>query len=94
MDCTSVCNCRELTTVCDPVTGCAACRDGFMGSSCDQNINECNSSPCPANSMCNDTVGSFICPCNAGYEMNPDGSCTGRIIHIFYNDKILYHINI
>ena len=36
------------------------------------NVDECSNgdASCPANSVCIDTVGSYICPCNYGYTKN------------------------
>ena len=42
-------------------------------------INECLSSPC--NHTCTNTAGSFVCSCNDGYELGPDGlSCHGMTV--------------
>ena len=39
-------------------------------------IDECSSSPC--NHTCTNTVGSFVCSCNDGYELDDDGTtCNG-----------------
>ena len=41
-------------------------------------MDECLSSPCDANAICQNTIGSFTCTCNAGFT--GDGlSCTGKI---------------
>ena len=41
-------------------------------------IDECLSSPCDPNAVCQNTIGSFTCTCNAGFT--GDGlSCTGKI---------------
>ena len=41
-----------------------------------QNRNECLTAPCQANATCNNTVGSYICACDSGY--NGDGfNCSG-----------------
>ena len=41
-------------------------------------IDEClNTTTCDANAECNNTYGSFLCTCNAGYEGN-GFTCTGR----------------
>ena len=51
--------------------------------------NECDTSPCHANAICNNTVGSYICTCGSGYT--GDGfSCSGMfyVIYIF-----LYPLN-
>ena len=43
-------------------------------------IDECstNSHSCDANAVCNNTVGSYVCACKAGYT--GDGrTCTGKL---------------
>ena len=44
-------------------------------------INECSTNPCPANSRCQNTVGSYTCTCNFGYQLNTETKqCEGKII--------------
>ena len=52
----TVCECQCLTGYesTDPDNGC-------------DNIIECDTSPCDANAVCTDTVGSFGCACNSGF---------------------------
>ena len=38
---------------------------------------ECIESPCPENSECINTAGSFVCPCQSGYELIED-MCQGK----------------
>ena len=43
-------------------------------------IDECLSSPCHSNAMCNNTAGGFTCSCNYGYTGDGVGSCCKLII--------------
>lgn len=38
-------------------------------------VNECDSMPCEANQICNNTVGSFMCLCLPGFILTEDGMC-------------------
>eukprot|EP00117_Sycon_ciliatum_P033036 scpid61463/ scgid1264/ Fibrillin-1 len=46
------------------------CEIGFEGVGTVQcaNVNECDDTPCDDNAFCSDTVGSFTCACQPGYE--------------------------
>ena len=46
------------------------CADGYTGSRCEVNINDCQSSVCPNNSMCVDGVNSYQCICNLDFMQN------------------------
>lgn len=43
------------------------CLAGFMGVTCQTNINECASNPCQNGGTCTDGVNSYTCNCLAGY---------------------------
>ncbi|XP_078610821.1 uncharacterized protein LOC144881543 [Branchiostoma floridae x Branchiostoma japonicum] len=43
-----------------------SCENGWEGTNCDQNIDECASFPC-AHGACDDTIGSFTCSCDNGW---------------------------
>jgi len=46
-------------------------------------INECSSSPC--DHTCNNTVGSYECSCNFGYELDSDGiTCNGMYVLVLF----------
>jgi len=38
-----------------------------MGSTCEENINECLNSPCQNGARCNDTIGDYQCQCSDRY---------------------------
>lgn len=42
-----------------------------------EDINECSTNPCQANASCQNTVGSFVCQCNEGFELSSDNSGRG-----------------
>ncbi|CAH1266832.1 NOTCH3 [Branchiostoma lanceolatum] len=46
-----------------------ACRLGWTGTHCDQDIDECvhNNNNCDTEATCTNTAGSFTCTCNTGY---------------------------
>ena len=41
-------------------------------------INECEENPCAAHSKCNNTIGSFSCKCEHGFEY-VDEQCVGML---------------
>ena len=43
------------------------CVDGFTGSNCAIDVDECASSPCNNGATCNNEIGSFSCSCPQGY---------------------------
>lgn len=43
------------------------CRDGFTGTFCEIDINECQSSPCQNGGTCIDLENSYACYCPDGY---------------------------
>ena len=51
---------------------------------CLQDVNECNSKPCNQDAHCENTVASFTCTCNFGYEGN-GFNCTGQLRTNFYS---------
>lgn len=40
-------------------------------------INECEHTPCGNNTICTDTVGSFVCSCKEDYTGDPMKGCHG-----------------
>ncbi|RUS86242.1 hypothetical protein EGW08_005984, partial [Elysia chlorotica] len=56
---------------------CSACPAGFTADSgrC-KDVNECLvSTTCPKNSLCTNTIGSYMCTCNAGFRKDSSGNC-------------------
>ncbi|KAM6923263.1 protein eyes shut homolog [Lycodopsis pacificus] len=49
-----------------PVYTCE-CPLGFTGTSCETEVNECDSSPCQHNGTCSDLLGRHECQCHAGF---------------------------
>lgn len=44
------------------------CMDGYSGSYCQTEINECDSAPCQNGATCRDLVGSYSCQCAKGFQ--------------------------
>ncbi|XP_046357628.2 uncharacterized protein LOC124135955 [Haliotis rufescens] len=78
-DCTQSCACDfTRTTSCNPQNGTCTCNPEWTGSTCTDNVNECNnSSPvCTgSNEQCRDTQGSFECDCTRGYIKASNNTC-------------------
>lgn len=47
--------------------GCV-CKDGWKGSDCKTDVNECKSNPCSSFQVCVNTDGSYTCSCPAGWQ--------------------------
>ena len=76
--CNDIDECQQISdqnSVCHNTPGSyyTTCIDGFKKSAngnC-RNINECQgANVCPEKSECEDTIGSYVCKCRAGYEMD------------------------
>ncbi|KAK3590313.1 hypothetical protein CHS0354_034248 [Potamilus streckersoni] len=73
-NCSTQCNCGIGSERCDPILGCV-CYDGWHGTNCDKDIDECVKDPCSGtNSICINTAGSYACNCFLGYR-NVSGIC-------------------
>ena len=44
------------------------CQDGYTGSYCQDEINECESAPCQNGATCKDLIGSYSCQCTKGFQ--------------------------
>ena len=55
------------------------CPEGFTGSQCEQDIDECEEgdTACGNNEVCVNTMGSHYCRCAHGYKYEND-ACVGR----------------
>lgn len=82
VNCVHECSCGGGATSCNSVTGCV-CADGWTGTQCELDKDECNYAPCTAaNELCDNTPGSYECQCNSGYE-NSTGVCISKQIFIY-----------
>lgn len=55
-------------------------------------VDECDLGVCSQD--CNNTVGSFICGCYIGYELNADRvSCTRKMFEILFNHTSVFESN-
>ena len=69
-------------------------RSNFTGNLTCENINECvESRPCHQNAFCNDTHGSYLCSCMAGFTGN-GVSCGGGYLLLFikYKRRIFFQL--
>lgn len=76
----SQCPCNATNTaLCDPVTGNCTCKDGWTGATCDDDIDECLTSPCSGPyARCMNTLGTYTCLCVDGYYLNASNLCQGK----------------
>lgn len=44
------------------------CQEGYTGSYCQDEINECESAPCQNGATCKDLIGSYSCHCTKGFQ--------------------------
>ena len=56
-------------------------------------VNECVGEPCGLNANCTNTIGSFMCACQAGYEGNGT-NCTGTVYVYLTVDKSRLHSSV
>ena len=52
----------------EPFNFICQCMSGYSGPNCEVDIDDCISSICPNNSICEDGVNDFDCVCLPGYE--------------------------
>ncbi|XP_072174362.1 uncharacterized protein [Diadema setosum] len=53
---------------CNDITGAKMCHDGWTGTDCNAEINECDSNPCLNGGSCNDLLADYSCNCPAGTQ--------------------------
>lgn len=80
-NCTTPCNCGVGASSCDPIVGCV-CQQGWNGTLCDTNINECLTSPCNASQVCVDNPGSYTCTCSSGFQSDRSNSVAKYSINL------------
>lgn len=88
-NCALNCTCQaENTDVCDKVSGNCTCKKGWKGSTCTVDIDECeNTTICQANSVCQNTNGSYSCNCDNGYSLAA-GKCVGMFFLLVTSFKL------
>ncbi|XP_070548454.1 fibrillin-2-like isoform X9 [Ptychodera flava] len=78
--CSALSECKpscENGGTCD--RGRCKCPSGVEGSTCSEDINECELNPPVCGYQCENTIGSFICKCPEGFELAEDGqTCYDR----------------
>ncbi|XP_060067948.1 mucin-like protein [Ylistrum balloti] len=78
-NCSEACACEVQNTIsCDKMNGQCTCKSGWNGTTCADNINECDLGldNCPSKTTtCLDTNGTFVCDCHNGLAVNNDGQC-------------------
>lgn len=67
---------------CHNTPGSFACRclDGYTGSRCESNLNECLSQPCRNGASCLDLLGQFQCLCPSGRNQGQDGERQSGVV--------------
>ncbi|CAG2231789.1 unnamed protein product [Mytilus edulis] len=77
--CSQACTCIVANTMdCNNVNGSCTCKNEWKGANCDMDINECDdATTCDGipYSTCQNSVGSYDCVCNAGYQKNSSNLC-------------------
>ncbi|XP_059160605.1 uncharacterized protein LOC131944081 [Physella acuta] len=79
-DCRLDCPCVHSNILsCHKRYGTCNCTSNFTGSKCTDDVDECTKGTynCRQNSICANTIGGYICPCenNYGYYESSDGTC-------------------
>ncbi|KAL5009486.1 hypothetical protein ScPMuIL_011791 [Solemya velum] len=73
-NCSETCDCGIGSEHCDKLTGCK-CWPGWVGTNCDEDVNECDTpATCTNNQICVNSLGSFTCACEVGFQM-VDNTC-------------------
>ncbi|XP_078700866.1 uncharacterized protein LOC144927359 [Branchiostoma floridae x Branchiostoma belcheri] len=54
------------------------CKGGWVGDSCESDVNECKTAECHPLATCQNTAGSYSCQCDEGYQGDGLQSCTDK----------------
>ena len=68
------------------------CLDGFLGTTCELDRNECATNNGNCEQICTNTVGSHICSCESGYALNANGQTCDDIEECAVNNGGCDHI--
>lgn len=81
LDCNMSCDCTHHSLYCNNVIGCV-CKPGWVGRYCELDNNECKDSGlCQSPEVCTNTLGSYRCDCENGYQRNKtSGLCECKLI--------------
>ena len=73
---------------CTSTDGSCKCAEGFTGSTCAINVDECQGNPCGNHGVCADRVGFYECTCDAGYSgKDCDIADEGSNVTVWKDDK-------
>ncbi|XP_060592999.1 uncharacterized protein LOC132747595 [Ruditapes philippinarum] len=81
VNCVQTCSCVAANTdVCDKISGECTCAGGWTGTTCNENIDECQTTNICNDTLktCADTDGSYTCSCIEGYTANSDNVCIDK----------------
>ena len=82
VDCVNTCTCSINTVSCNSVNGTCMCKDGWEGTKCETDKDECklDTKVCNSitNSVCKNTEGAYTCECKPGYKKNNKNKCEGK----------------
>ncbi|KAH9492131.1 hypothetical protein Btru_048687, partial [Bulinus truncatus] len=80
LDCARNCSCSLGASTCNPKTGCV-CKDGYNGTYCTENINQCGQLNCSQykNQECVERYGPDLCACKPGFA---NSTATGQCENI------------
>ncbi|KAH9523909.1 hypothetical protein Btru_047390 [Bulinus truncatus] len=80
LDCARNCSCSLGASTCNPKTGCV-CKDGYNGTYCSENINQCGQLNCSQykNQDCVERYGPDLCACKTGFA---NSTATGQCENI------------
>uniref|UniRef100_A0AAQ5ZD77 Delta-like protein n=1 Tax=Amphiprion ocellaris TaxID=80972 RepID=A0AAQ5ZD77_AMPOC len=65
------------------------CEEGFTGTYCHENIDDCSSSPCQNRGVCRDLVSDYYCECSNGWKGK---TCHSSKFYIFSRSNILFRV--